>query len=87
MNQAGFGEINMFRVKELEKDDIDKVMVQRSDSVGDVPTAASNACERSPVSVYAKSKTKSCEILNDFAKSKRNFAKCRNAISFWISFY
>ena len=26
MNQAGFGEINMFRVKEFEKDDIDKVI-------------------------------------------------------------
>ena len=26
MNQAVFGEINMFRVKEFEKDDIDKVI-------------------------------------------------------------
>ncbi len=26
MNQAGFGETNMFKVKEFEKDDIDKVI-------------------------------------------------------------
>ena len=62
MNQAGFGEINMFRVKEFEKDDIDKVMVQRSDSVGDVPTAASTACKRCKVSVYTKSKTESYDM-------------------------